>query len=66
MLCISVSLFVSLEVICKQNQQHSVEQILDGRLGLRGWSRLVVFSHPALSEHRYTTMDGVSSVESGT
>lgn len=54
MLCISVSLFVSLEVICKQNQQHSVEQILDGHLGLHGWSRLVVFSHPAGQDSQST------------
>lgn len=35
--CISVSLFMALEAICKQNQQYAVQQILDGHCGLHGW-----------------------------
>lgn len=55
-LCISVSLFMALVVICKQNQQHSVEQILDGRLGLHAVvqaGRLLSCCRSGPSEHGY-------------
>lgn len=64
MLCISVSLFMALEAICKQNQQYAVEQILGGHCGLHGWSASLILQVRTLRacEHHH----GVLRFEFGT